>query len=307
MSDSKNPPEDDLQQSWIESLLVSLSRCEDHSDLVERAMHQIESARDDQLSQLEPAAFEARRRRLIMWPTFGLAIAIVIAMLIVLPTNSQSAIAAIRRSLDVAADRLPRKYRLQVRHQRSAGTVRIDNELWVCGNDQFALRHPGLLPGTNVWLGQNGDESWVVPPIGPVLKGDKTFLRGYLRSWDEFDTPYLHVSTLLNRMMSQGFRLTKLADEDVSIRDGRTFRCSHVRAEFVGEADQDLPESIELWTSLESGMAVRMVADWPSIEDGSAQKQVVLTFQREEPGLPSQWFTAEEHTERQRPVIISSH
>lgn len=307
MTDERDPKRDQLQESLIESLLVSASRREDHSERVTQAMSQIKST-DAELRN-EPGSVHPvdRRHRLVIWPTFAIAIAVLFALMLVFPSSNQPAMAAIQRSLDVAAEQLARKYLLQINFQPRAGeSVRIDNELYVQGNDRFAIRHPGILPGSSLWLGQDGDESWVVPAIGPVLKGDTTILRNYLRSREELDTPYLHVATILKRMMSRGYQLETLADEQISVPTGSAFHCRHIRAELGSPDDPGLPHTIELWTSHDSGMAVRLVARWHVADGEIGRESLVLNFIQEEPNLSDAWFSAEGHDKPQRAVIDSS-
>ncbi len=305
MSDHENSERDAMRESWIDSLLVSGTRPQDHSQRIEEAMSRIESA--EQTPQGSPRQQRSRGilRRFTGWPTLGVAATILLALLLTFRAGgSQSAMAAIQRSLDVAAERLTRKYLLDIAYRPAPGrTVKFAAELYVQGNDRLALRHPGLLPRAYFWIGRDGDESWFVPPIGPVIKGDVSDLKLYLRAHEELDTPYLHVSTMLNHMMSKGFRLKTMADEVISLDSGRSFMCRHIQATASSPQVPNLPNTIELWTSRETGMAVRMIARWELAEGEPGRESVVMTFQQEEPDLSDSWFTAEDHYVGQRPVI----
>lgn len=300
MNEHEQPESEELQEAWIESLLASVPGPPDHRDRVARAMSQIEPA---QVAP-RPAGPARERTRFVRWASVGSAVAAMVALvLLVQYSGTRSAEAAILRSLDVASQQTTRKYRLQVEHQNTTGrTHTIDNDLYVQGNERLALRHPGPLPGTSTWLGRNGPESWVVPPFGPVLKGDKMMLNQWIRSHEDMDTPYLHVTTMLTRM-SRGYRLKKLSDEEVVVPVRGPIACQHVLAERKSPDDPDRPDTIELWASRESGVAVRVVARWELSVGDSGRKSVVLTFQGEEPSLAEGWFNAEAHCEGDRPVV----
>ncbi len=296
-----------LRESWIESLVVSATRPPSNADRVARAMSQIEA------DQVAPHSIDRARRRTRFFQSGAIAVAaaVLLGLFLLVPSGgTPSAMAAIQRSLDVAAEQTTRKYLLQIQFQSRDGQKdTIDNDLYVQGRNRFAIRHPGLVPGTNLWLGRDGAESWIVLPIGPIFKGDKTMVRRWIRSQNGLDrsgvgldTPYLHVTTIL-RCMSRGYHLETLEDEGITIPGGGPFTCQHIRAERKSPEEPNLPETIDLWASRESGMAVRLIARW-ELEDGEiGRKAVILTFLNEESSLSRDWFTAEGHYDGPRPII----
>lgn len=242
----------------------------------------------------------SRNRSSRFWlSTLAIAAVIVFSFVVGVPGRNQSAMAAVQRSLTVAAQPVTRKYRLQTRYRPNAEELfRVDSELYVRGSERFAISHPGILPGTRVWLGRDGDRSWVVPAFGPVMQGGDAILRRFLRSRDDLETPYLHIETILKRMMSRGYQLSNLTDEQLSIPNGNVINCRHIRAELEAWDDPSLPRTIDLWTSHESGMAVRLVADW-NLQAGQAGRDaVVIVFEQVEPTLSNDWFRAEAHLDR---------
>lgn len=302
MNDQENSKRDELRESWIDALLTSAARPQDHSQRIAQAMDRIEA---DPLTARRQIARQFGSRRML-WRAIGIVCTLLILALLWFPGGgSRTAIAAVQRSLDVAADRTIRKYWLEVNYQAASGQIRtIRNDLYVQGNDRFALRHPAVLPGTSFWLGQNGKESWVLPAFGPVLKGDNTMLSRWLETQGQPATPYLHVTTVLDRMMSRGYRLeTVSSDESVAISDSVSVVCRHIRAERNAAQEPGLPETIELWAAHETGMAIRLVARWTLAERTAGRESVVITFQEEEMALPEAWFTAEGHYEGNRPTI----
>jgi hypothetical protein len=302
MNDKEKTDYKQLRQDWIESLLVSATARQDHEDRIARAMRHIGLESPASTQSVAPGRNESHPVR---WAAMGVAATLLLALFLVAQNfgTSRSAMAAVERSLNVAAQRTARKYVLQLEYRTANGNkLQIDNELFVQGNERFALRHPGLLPGTSFWLGQDGSEAWVLPAFGPVRKGDNTVLSRWLRSRQALDTPYLHVTTLLTRM-SRGYRLEKLADEEVAMPDGATAVCRHVRGKLKAADQPNLPDTVELWASRETGVAVRMVARWQLAAGEFGRQKLVLAFQHEEPSLADDWFTAEGHLDGRRPVM----
>lgn len=302
MTEHEDSKREELRERWIESLLVSATSQQDHTGRIARAMSQLEA------QQLAPqtAGPDRSRTRILQWGSIGVAATVLLALfLLVQAGGSQSAIASIQRSLHVAAQPTTRKYQLQIESQSViGGTRKIDVDLYVHGENRFALRHPGPLSMGTVWVGRDGADSWVVPPIGPVLKGDRTSLERWIHSREELQhTADLHITTVLRRLMSNGYRLETLADGEITIPGGLSFECQHIRAERDTTAQHDHPDEIELWISRESAMVVRIVAHWKREVGEVGRKSVVLTFQSDEPSLTEDWYTAEAHYQGHRPVI----
>ncbi len=302
MNENEKAKQDEFREVWIESLLVSAANPQEHTDRVARAMEQIGKDSD------APHSVDAVREqaRSLRWWTLAIAASFLLVLLFLVDSGGTSgkAVAAVERSLNAAAELMTRKYLLQVEYRPAFGGARtIDHQLYVQGKDRFALQHPGLLPGTSFWLGHAGVDSWVVPAIGPVLKGDDTFLSRWIRSREELNTPFLHITTLLTRMMSRGYQLETLSDEEIVMPDGLAVECQHIRAQRMSANEPDGPDIIDLWASLESGMAMRLIARWELAEDEIGRESVVLTFQHDEPLLGEEWFTAEAHYEGQRTIL----
>ncbi len=302
MNGNEKTKQEELREAWIESLLVTTTKPNDDAERIARAMEQI---REDSDAPLSVDAVQKQTRSLRWW-TLAIAASFLLVLLFMVDSGGTSgkAMAAVERSLNAAAELMTRKYLLQVEYRPAFGGARtIDNQLYVQGKDRFALQHPGVLPGTSFWLGHDGVDSWVLPAIGPVLKGDNTVLGRWLQSREELDTPFLHITTLLTRMMSRGYQLETLSDEEIVISNGLAVECQHVRAKRMNAEQSDGPDTIDLWASVESGMAVRLIARWELAEGEIGRQSVVLTFQQDEPSLEEEWFTAEAHYEGPRVII----
>ena len=300
MNENEKLNQEQIRDSWIESLLASAVTPQDHSDHVARAMKQIIELGDSHLANVTRTP-----RKSLRWGTIAIAASVLIALSVVLDGGgtSATAMAAVQRSLHVAAEQMTRKYLLQVQYRISAGyEPQIDNELYVRGHDRFALRHPGLLPGSSFWLGRNETDEWVVPPIGPVRIGSDMVLSRWLASHQQLDTPYLHVTTLLTRM-SQGYRLEELSDEDVTVPDGMKVACQHIRAELEMTDEPNAPDTIELWVSRQTGMAIRIVVRWKLADSQAGTESIALTFQSDEPSLSDEWFTPEANYQGSRVIM----
>lgn len=214
---------------------------------------------------------------------------------------AQSALAAIEQSLEAAEERVARKYLITVTRKDGKVSREIENDLYVEGNDRFALRHPTLLPGVDLWLGKNGDTNWAVPVIGPVLTGNDLALSRWLSVQEQLSTPYLHITTVLDRM-SRGYRLRQLSESTIRCGTGKDVLCRHVLGEIKREANQNLPATIELWSDAESGVAIRIEARWSLSASDSGREKVIIEF-AEQPDLPDNWFEAEGHYSGSRSKI----
>jgi hypothetical protein len=296
MSDhEKELRERELQDLWIEALLTGVNGGEDHTDRLSHALAQIEHQEIEGVPA--PPAEHQTIWRLGGWSTVGVAGAVLLIFLSLLPNDSShAAMEAIQRSLDVASDRVTRVYQLRRKYRDASGdTIENESELYVRGNDCFALRHPGVLPGATVWLGKNGNETWIVPAFGPPLTGDSTILEKFLGGRAELDTPYLNISSILTRMKSRGFELDYLPPEEISGQSGKTFTCNRIVAYRNGTGTDNLPISIKLWTDRDSEIAMRIAAQWKVTDQESGVKSIELEFQDEAPSLLEDWFTTEAH------------
>lgn len=313
---------EDLRESWIESLLWSATQTEDHADRISRAMSRIVAEGSEPQEQEQTAVHAKRRvqsrsRFRYRWPSIGIAAAVLLSLFFLFPNGgSRTAMAAIQRSLDVAAERLTRKYLVRIQYRPTIGrSVEVNADLYVQGADRFALRHPGVVPRTNLWLGRDGKQSWILPVFGPVIKGDSSIFERRLVSYNDLDAPNMHIRNILTRM-SRGYHLQALRDEEITTPDGPV-TCQHIRAELKPgkrmtpgarpTALSSPPEEIELWASRESGMAMRLVAHWNLDSDAIGRESIELTYQSEEPTLTDEWFTAEGHMNGTRRVIDVSN
>ncbi len=304
MSTGGRNQRDELREAWIDSLLTTIhSRAED-AERLERAMERIES---EQIKPAQPVTRSSRFR----WASLVVAVSCLFVALLWMQSNdrSKSALAAVERSLAVLAKPIPRKYELEIKYGSIPQQTIRECEIYLRGSD-FAMRHPGLLPNTSFWVGQNASESWVVPAFGPVLKGEKDFLTAWLESTAEIRTSSFHVSTLLSRMRSRGLELS-IREEIVQGLDGSSVKCDRISAKSIHPADnstddRNAPAYIEVWVDQATDLAVRLFAKWEIAEGSLARESLELNFVDEVPEVSHEWFSAEGHFEGFRPIINSA-
>jgi hypothetical protein len=212
------------------------------------------------------------------------------------------ALAAIERSIVAAGQDIARKYLISVSVRDTQGRREtIEHDLYVQGNDRFAVRVASWLPGRDMWLGKEADEAWVVPAMGPVRAGDQLAFNRWLESREELSTPYLHVTTVLHRM-SRGYRLTQQGFETIDRPDGSRSRCRRIVGNLKESASQKLPATIQLWADDESGVAMRLTASWNLPPDQAGRESVTIQL-IEQPDLPEDWFRAAGHYREPRRVL----
>ena len=286
-----------LRDAWIESLLESTIHPENHRDRIEKAMQRIDAVPQSRTRT------GWQKRVIWQWGSVAAAVA-VLTSIIVLGHGNESAMAAVERSLTVAAEPLTRRYTLQLHYQNETDAIsEFNHDLYVQGHNRFVLRYPGILPGAGFWIGRNGSDSWVLPPIGPVLTGNNTALSRWISEREELNTPELHVTTVLSRMLSKGYRLETLADETIQTPEAGQVRCNRILAQRVVADSQDLPSDIELWASEETDMAIQIVGTWNRPKGQSGKKKIVIRFKNDEPLLGESWFTPQDHYEGTRPTV----
>jgi hypothetical protein len=316
---SERGQQEDLQDRLIDALLLATTgreRAEVETG-IGQVLRLIEAGLDDPPNAVPlpesatadvaglPRRLSGRVSRLVPW---SIAATVVLALAISYQGCSpdRMARAAVTQSLVAAAQPVPRHYRLTVTRREASGrSSESANDLYVLGNDQVALRHPlaGRRAGLDLWLGKSADRAWVVPAFGPVFRGDGSALGKWLEASTEVDTPYLHVTTVLDRMR-RGYRLREREQGTV---DGQPAslanpHCRRLTGTRRWLAQTSLPATIELWTDVSTGMARRIELRWQPGTDPRNRERVLVEWIGEEP-LPDDWFEAEGHYSGERRVL----
>ena len=255
----------------------------------------------DRLKGIETRSAEenpARLPRIYLprWLTIGLATAAMVLIGVSIPMwgSSRSAMAAVTQSLNQALQDVARHYvvhsKLRLPNEKSK-THQVD--LFVKGGEQFALKIPApIQPFRSIWLGSNRDQSWVVPPIGPVLEGNRRNLSEWFDRREDTSTPYLHITTALE-LMKELYDLESLPEETVEV-NGNAIWCRHVTGRLKGESSKETPDHIDLWANAESGVATRIVATW-DLEKGESGRESLTILLQAEVDLGDEFFTPENH------------
>jgi hypothetical protein len=208
--------------------------------------------------------------------------------------STRTAMAAVTQSLNQALQDIGRHYVVHSQWRlpnQGSETYKVD--LFVKGGEQFALKIPGpIQPLNSIWVGSNQDQSWVVPPIGPVLEGNRRNLSKWFDKREDVATPYLHVTTALE-MMGEVYELKTLPDEDVKA-EGETIGCHRVTGILKGKSSKEKPDQIDLWVNAESGVAMKLIATWNLAKGQSGRESVTILLQ-EDVDLSDEFFTPETH------------
>ncbi len=237
------------------------------------------------------------KSRLLVWGLTAAAMAL-IAVTLRVDDTSQTAVAAVNRSIAQSRREIGRSYRVTTRFRLSEIKMVDRNvDLFVKGANRFAIRSESLLAARPVWLGSDRGAAWVVPPWGPVLEGDTKNLMQWVLGREEIGTPYLHISTILTRMRDF-YALQSRPDQWVKIGK-QSVQCRHVVGTLDSESSFDRPDRIELWADAESGFAVRVMARW-NLEKRQALRESVDIQFIGPVELDDRFFTPDAHGGRDR-------
>lgn len=246
---------------------------------------------------------ESKSRRIWnRWVSVALAASVLLATAYSLTylTTSNAAYAAVMRSLEVAPS--VRAYRIRMVHQRPIwGKREVTADLYLNDLDQFVVRHPGWSRFGDLWIGGDASSRWIAPRFGPAYVGGEEIVGNWLVR-NDIPSPYLHVSTILQRM-SRAYQLKMLSNESLPKVDApdETSQCQHVVGE-LRRSNRMLPAKIELWANVDTGMAQRLELTWQrgESERGPVRWTIDLV---DSPELPSNWFALEGHITTDRRVI----
>ena len=300
--------EEETKQRLIDSLLESAigSAHEEAQSKVTDALSRIETLEPGEAGKeqnkvtLNQRQSWFSRRKLI---GFATAAAVMIAVGLPFMAQGQSALNILQLSLKESKRDVARRYDVELKFQKSNGQTNTRvADLYVKGSDRFAFRRKGLL-GREWWIGGEGDNNWVVPAVGPVIEGDPSSLSRWLKRKPELSTPYLHVSTILERM-GNGYKLTNHREETITGLDGTEVRCRHIEGRLrkvidVRDFEDRIPDRIELWADVETGVAYKVVASWDLDSDQAGRLSITAQLV-DQPELPGDWFQAEGHYQGQR-------
>ena len=237
------------------------------------------------------------------WQIVSFAAAILILVVVLLPwlNTPRDATAAVSRSIRQAVRDVGRHYAITTK-LRSIGGSDLERrmDLYVKGGDQCAIRTQGPLGIAPVWLGSQQGKGWVVPPLGPVITGDSSSLVTWIAQQEDVSTPYLYISTILERMRDS-YQLQPLPDETLDTPRGKV-KCQHIVGTLQGSQSPQTPDRIELWADARTGVAIKVVAQW-ELEPGAAGRHEFTIDYVEQLDLSDDFFGPDQHGGRDRPRI----
>lgn len=295
-----NNGEHQRKQDLVDSLLRSLYETDSDQtqSLVSDGMKRLE---EDSPLTLIKSVDEQKWNYSRYFPRFlGIAVVAAAVLLIAIAVpmfdSSRTAMAAIKQSLDQAFEDVGRHYRATVTYRFSTDETQTRQaNIFVKGGDQFAIQSLNTSE-TSVWLGSNQKSSWVIPPVGPVMEGNRKSLTNWLGQQDQTSTPYLRVTTALENMQTR-YQLTSLSDDEVAM-NGENIRCRRVAGILNENIElsrfENPPDQFDLWVCAETSVAMKIVASW-NLAEGQRGKEKATIVLVEERALSDDFFTAEGH------------
>ncbi len=252
----------ELDDRWIDTLLNESYH--PTTPIEEARWSQLQATLDRESKSIEP---NAQWYHLQRW-AFGVIAASILVLLgynLFVTNQHKDAFAAVERC--EAARLVPQEYRFQMTQQAPLGrTRRVNAKLYLDGRGRFVVEHPGWLGLEPLWIGGDSKSRWIVPRMGPAIKGGETLIGGWLARRD-IPSPYLHLQTTLDRL-KQAYQLELLdagADTDsVRASEPHLATCQRVRGTIRSQRT-NLPTSIELWIEKDSGLARRVIVRWDGI------------------------------------------
>ncbi len=291
----------ELNQAWMDSLLHEVLNPEPHR---EQAHLNALFAKPEFAPNESNSGLTRKFATPVRWIPIAIAASIVVVLgsWSLFPTSSQRASAAIARGLQ--ATPVAREYAIRVVvNSLSGADVTKTAKLYLDSSNRFVVHRWGWLGLGDVWFGNDGNNLWVVPRLGPAIIGSEKVLGGWMAKKDS-TAPYLHIKTILNRM-EKGYTLYMLPDADLEGVDGRVM-CERVRADLkVNTKPQStsvLPIAIELWADKETGVAHRVVLNWDREPNAFGPVQWTIDLQGF-PALSENWFSPYGHTSQGQRIV----
>lgn len=297
---------------WLDALLSAIHGhdLDRRGSLVDQSMKAIRDSssiekRPSVVVLSEPARPISTSKK---WRVAVIGVAVAVALMLGLwqpqLSGPRTALAAVNRSVRESESSGLRMYRVVTTFDALPLNEReMRAELYVRGSQQFLLHQRGPLGW--FWVGHDGTEYWLVPAIGPVLVGDGSNVLKIAGESRPLATPILQVTSILERMADR-YELTLL--DEVDLTDGATqseICCQHIRGVLRASDKGLLPNSIELWSARQNGLAHRLVLQWNRDAEWPGPSRVELTLEPTPSDLPSDWLAHGTHHRSDRAVIRS--
>ncbi len=295
---------DEADSRLMDALLALVLRPDPagREERIQRVMASLEASPTPAQAQTARSRWPSRVPR--RWISLALAggVLAMIAWWIQSASPSQRAQAMVLQSLAVVRSSGCREYRMTAVIQHPVlGQREVVSQLFVDGEQDFALRHPPIFPLGVIWIGKNDRQAWVVPERGPVLVGDQQRVERWLADRKAVTTPLLHLPTVLQRM-AERYVLEPLEDTvwQAAGSDDRR-RCRRVLGQ-LSEAQPAAPQTVELWADAETGSVCRLILSWHRAAETPGPIQITVELLGQ-PKVPADWFEHTGHHGPERRVI----
>jgi hypothetical protein len=307
--DHDNERLQEAEMQMLDSLLRQALRAEPEARdaRVQGVLQRLDEQTADPTEDHRQTVGRVRRKRSTVprWISLAAAASLVLALGVWWQVSSPSrrAYATVQETLQRAEETGARQYSVTAVVKRPVvGKKEIAAELYVDGANRFVLRHPTILLLGEVWIGGNERENWIAPTRGPILVGDEKMLQQWMADKKDLSTPFLHVTTILQRM-SNDYDLEMLADEGLAAagQPDTTVRCRRVRG-VLRDATRRLPRTIDLWADRDTGIARRLILDW-ELQPGQLGRSKVTFELLGSKELPPDWFEHSTHHGEGRAVF----
>ncbi len=302
--------EEELTERLVTSLLEGAfsDTADSEALLVHRAMRAIDAPEGakESVERVSPEPRSGRR-----WTTWFAAASVLLGLFLFsqIWVPSGAAWAVVEQSLASAAEEVVRHYRLRVVRGDSAtgegeaNSRTIESEVYVQGADRFVLLREAMFGRGQLAIGRDRELTWVAPPRGPVRVGAEVGLGRWLRTEGELESPLLQVSGILHRLR-RGYRLEMVGEEELPLAGDRSGKrmCRHVRGIARPWLGRSLPATIELWADLDSGLVMKVEANWNSSGGAGAIRRYELQLVGMPSKLGSDWFHYSTHAPNRRAI-----
>jgi hypothetical protein len=292
--ESDKPPT--VNEQFIEGLLETAYRFDaEHDDQQIRALlaRLDEPATKAAAPAIQPASIapaSATHRQ--WWSVAAIAASLLVAVSLafgLLGTNPAYAM------IEVALRpfKQPREYRIVVDHPNRPVFAKREATLYINTDERFVASIPALVPIGNSWLGGDEKECWLIPAVGPAVRGPKSILGNWL-SQRSSDYPQMHFRTAIERMRSD-YDLASYTEEVIreTVNDSPDdIRCQHVMGRLKGNSSI-WPSTIDLWARSDSGVAQRVLLRW--YDDANAEYRRIQFDLVSTSRLEDSWFDLDSH------------
>ena len=215
-----------------------------------------------------------------------------VAMWFGMPGQSEAdqALAVVRKARESLSVKSDRTYEITVEGRSPTGEKRQRHaKLYARGTDAFVLQFPGPF-GSQLLAGSDGQTSWFIPPIGPVLVDDGTELVDRLLNDQRTPIPVLRLDEILDRLER---------DYELSLTPEKS-DWTHITGR-KRSSEMHRPETVNLWTDPASGILDRLELDWGDDLKRPGPHSISVKLASQEP-LGAGFFQHGHHHAPDRPV-----